>query len=97
VDAISLGTQSLAVGLIVKASVDVYRKLPLPSPGWALLLAAFLSSQIGAAAVTYAEAGSLTGPLVARGVIVGFLAFAGAVAATEIHEKAREGERPSQG
>lgn len=91
-DAIQLGEQALAIGLIVKASVDIYRKLPIPSPAWALLLSAFLFSQLGSLGLTYADAGTLTGPLAVRAVVVGFLGFAGAVAATELHDKVRHGE-----
>ena len=91
-DALELGKQALAIGLIVKASVDIYRKLPLPSPSWALLLSAFVFSQLGSVAMTYAESEMLTGPLVVRSAVIGFLAFAGAVATTEIHTNVREGE-----
>ena len=91
-DAVQLGQQALAISLIVKATVDIYRKLPIPSPSWALLLAAFLFGLVGGIGMTYANATTLNGPLIVRGVIIGFLGFAGAVATTELHNKAREGE-----
>lgn len=99
-DAIQLGKEAGAVGLVVKALVDLYRWSPIPSPRWTLPTAAVVLGFLAALGLDYVSPDSevgFTGRWLVHWLIVGIAGGGSAIVITELHDWVRGAQLKKDG